>query len=112
MILFAAILKITSYRKFNPISGHTIVFLDLKIMGVVTKILSLAMIEAEIWVKYDFAGEHFENDVIQEVHPNFVAVASFFHEWEGLRSKLKQVSYCPGQGCTRFKMAAILKNWN
>ena len=44
MISMAAILKMTSYRKFILISGLTIVFFDIKNMGVDTKILSLAMI--------------------------------------------------------------------
>ena len=55
------------------ISGHTIVFFDIKNMGVDTNILSLAMKEAEIWAKYDFDGGHFENEVIQKVHPNLWA---------------------------------------
>ena len=62
----------TSYRKFLSISGNTGVLLDLKKMGLDTKILSLDMIKGDIWAKYDFAGGHFENDVIPEVQPNFV----------------------------------------
>ena len=65
-------------------------------MGSDTKILSIAMIKGEIWTKYDFAGGHFKNDVIQEIHQNFVMAASTFHQWEGLKSKLKQVPNCPG----------------
>ena len=44
MISMAAILKMTSHRKFILISGHTIVFFDIKNMVVDTKMLSLAMI--------------------------------------------------------------------
>ena len=65
-------------------------------MGLDTKILSLDMIKGDIWAKYDFAGGHFENDVIPEVQPNFVMAASIYHQWEGLRSKLKQVGGAPG----------------
>ena len=71
MISMAAILKMTSYRKFIRISGHTIVFFNIKNMGVDTKILSLVTIKAEIWEKDDFNGGHFENDIIPEVPFNF-----------------------------------------
>ena len=40
MISMAAILKMTSYRKFISISGNTIVLPDLRYMGLDTKILS------------------------------------------------------------------------
>ena len=57
--------------------AHHCIF-DIKHMGVDSKILSLAMIKGEIWAQYDFDGGHFENDVIQDVHPNFVMAASTF----------------------------------
>ena len=71
MILMAAILKMTIYRKLILISADITVFLDIKIIDVDTNILSLAMIEADIWAKYDFDFGHFENGVIQETHLNF-----------------------------------------
>ena len=93
MISMVAILKMTSYRKFISISGHTIALLDLKNMGLNTKILSLATIKGEIWAKYNLLAAS-----LKKVHPHLMMAASTFHQCEGLRSKLKQFPYCPGEG--------------